>query len=171
MKKLAILSKEEIMKAHDGEKCRDCGESIAIAQRDSDYKDMLRQFRELLDKLTVVGDEEIRKSLYTTEWKVFDHKRRQYPRTNMSVHALYVNEKMFGYILDKPEEKDWFSIYKGDIKYAKSTIAKHSLEESKQALLDMAIEDMCLPKVREEIAAAQLQADKDKLLSQLEETK
>ncbi len=97
-------------------------------------------------------DEEIRDAIYKTRWEVISHERRQSPHTNMNVHALYINDEMFGYILDKPEDKDWFSIYKGDREYAHSTIAKHNLDEAKQALLDMAITGMDLPLKRDEIA-------------------
>ena len=38
MIELPILSKDEIMKAHEGEKCRDCGESIAKAQQKEDLR-------------------------------------------------------------------------------------------------------------------------------------
>ena len=101
-------------------------------------------------------DEGIRDALYQTKWEVIEHKRKQYPHTKMNAHALYVNNKMFGYVLDKPEKQDWFSIYKGDREYAHSTIAKHTLDEAKQALLDMAIIDMRLPSERGKIAKAQL---------------
>lgn len=107
---------------------------------------LVKKYTEMMDRLLTDG--EMRNALYELEWKVIIHKREQHPRTNMNVHALYINDSMFGYILDKPEEEDWYSIYKGNREYAHSTISKHSLDEAKQALFDMALPTMKLPPER-----------------------
>jgi len=54
MIKPKILSNENIMKAHEGEKCRDCGKSIAQAQNDYCYKEMLGQILDLFNP-TYIG--------------------------------------------------------------------------------------------------------------------
>lgn len=114
-------------------------------------------------ELTLISDEELRNVLYKTEWEVIDHNRIQYPRTTMKVHALYVNNNMYGFVLDKPEEKDWFSVYVGDREYAHSTTAKHTLDEAKAFLLDCATVNMRLPDKHDEVAQAQLQHNKEEL--------
>jgi len=45
--KMKLISNEEILKAHEGEKCRDCGESIAAAQLAADKAEMKALFEEL----------------------------------------------------------------------------------------------------------------------------
>lgn len=120
-------------------------------------------------ELRVLNDEEMRDALYKTRWEAVTHKRVQYPRTSMNVHSLYINDKMYGYILDKPEDKDWFPIYKGNREYAHSTVVKHSIGEAKQALLEMAISGMELPSKRGAITQAQYQADLKAFVDMAEE--